>query len=531
MRSALLVAALAMMVCGFTGCSITGTPGGNGSCDGLTAGGCDSFAGGCDGRLIVSRRCGGSCQDCAGGRFFGRLPCRTIASPGLCGIGTKLGWNGIGCSSCGGGAIHHSDGYHETCRDACGGRFIGGLGFGCGGLLGSRGGLRAGLRLGCGCNGDACDGSCDSDCDTTVPCSTAANCDDCGVTGCDGCAPAPGGLLGWNRNGNACDDGACDDACDGCGPAPGGLLGLNRNGNVCDNGACDDACDDACDGCGPAPGGLLGLNRNCDTCDGGACDGGACDGGRLLDKIRGCNTCSNSACDGCDGVSHSIGDSVACDNMPVVRVTQRNGCGTCGNAGCNGGCGNGIMARVAQRVNGCGRCGQSGCNGRCGNQGYAGNGRMMGNGMMGNGNGMMARGNNCNNCGRSGCNGRCGSGTLFGGLANLFNGPACAGCGKAGCGGRCGLLGGAGRMGGRPLGCGQGGCGIGGRLCGNCRVLQGGLGSMIGNPYGNTPHTPAVNPYAGGAAAGGPAAAYSYPYYTTRGPRDFLMCNPPSIGN
>ena len=104
MRSALLVAALAMMVCGFTGCSITGTPGGNGSCDGLTAGGCDSFAGGCDGRLIVSRRCGGSCQDCAGGRFFGRLPCRTIASPGLCGIGTKLGWNGIGCSSCGGGA-------------------------------------------------------------------------------------------------------------------------------------------------------------------------------------------------------------------------------------------------------------------------------------------------------------------------------------------------------------------------------------------------------------------------------------------
>jgi hypothetical protein len=30
--------------------------------------------------------------------------------------------------------------------------------------------------------------------------------------------------------------------------------------------------------------------------------------------------------------------------------------------------------------------------------------------------------------------------------------------------------------------------------------------------------------------AGPPTAAYSYPYYTTRAPRDFLMSNPPSIG-
>ena len=30
----------------------------------------------------------------------------------------------------------------------------------------------------------------------------------------------------------------------------------------------------------------------------------------------------------------------------------------------------------------------------------------------------------------------------------------------------------------------------------------------------------------------GPAtAAYAYPYYTVRGPRDFFMKNPPSIGN
>jgi hypothetical protein len=52
---------------------------------------------------------------------------------------------------------------------------------------------------------------------------------------------------------------------------------------------------------------------------------------------------------------------------------------------------------------------------------------------------------------------------------------------------------------------------------------------MMGNPYGNYPHTPAVDPYAGGLQPGG-TAAYAYPYYTTRGPRDFLMCQPPSIG-
>lgn len=30
--------------------------------------------------------------------------------------------------------------------------------------------------------------------------------------------------------------------------------------------------------------------------------------------------------------------------------------------------------------------------------------------------------------------------------------------------------------------------------------------------------------------AGGPAGQYAYPYYTLRGPRDFLVNNPPSIG-
>ncbi len=64
-------------------------------------------------------------------------------------------------------------------------------------------------------------------------------------------------------------------------------------------------------------------------------------------------------------------------------------------------------------------------------------------------------------------------------------------------------------------GCGRGGCGIGGRLCGQCQ-----------NPYGGTkPHTPDFQ-----GPHGNPSPQYAYPYYTTRGPRDFLMKNPPTIG-
>ncbi|HBE68991.1 MAG TPA: hypothetical protein DDW52_12655 [Planctomycetaceae bacterium] len=33
-----------------------------------------------------------------------------------------------------------------------------------------------------------------------------------------------------------------------------------------------------------------------------------------------------------------------------------------------------------------------------------------------------------------------------------------------------------------------------------------------------------------GGAGGGQVAQVAYPYYTTRGPRDFLLDNPPTIG-
>lgn len=37
-------------------------------------------------------------------------------------------------------------------------------------------------------------------------------------------------------------------------------------------------------------------------------------------------------------------------------------------------------------------------------------------------------------------------------------------------------------------------------------------------------------PAGSGGVGGAPAAQVAYPYYTTRGPRDFLLDNPPTIG-
>ncbi|CAN0370630.1 unnamed protein product, partial [Ectocarpus sp. 4 AP-2014] len=95
-----------------------------------------------------------------------------------------------------------------------------------------------------------------------------------------------------------------------------------------------------------------------------------------------------------------------------------------------------------------------------------------------------------------------------------------AGCGDA-CGDMCGDSCGS--------GCGmfnQGGCGAcGGAGCNNC--LQGGLSKLLDCNGCNS----------GGCGDGNynfnqgpPVGQVAYPYYTTRGPRDFLMCNPPSIG-
>lgn len=75
----------------------------------------------------------------------------------------------------------------------------------------------------------------------------------------------------------------------------------------------------------------------------------------------------------------------------------------------------------------------------------------------------------------------------------------------------------------------HGGCG------GSCGGL---LGAMTGGPIargvhagphpaglGHRHHAPEIGP------PGPPTGTYAYPYYTLRGPRDFLASNPPSIGN
>jgi hypothetical protein len=75
-------------------------------------------------------------------------------------------------------------------------------------------------------------------------------------------------------------------------------------------------------------------------------------------------------------------------------------------------------------------------------------------------------------------------------------------------------------------GCGKRGCGLGGKGCSACSKIAAAAGAV--HPYGGAiPHT---NPAVGQQPQSGIAPQYAYPYYTTRGPRDFLVDNPPSIG-
>jgi hypothetical protein len=68
-------------------------------------------------------------------------------------------------------------------------------------------------------------------------------------------------------------------------------------------------------------------------------------------------------------------------------------------------------------------------------------------------------------------------------------------------------------------GCGPGGCGIAHGGCKGGCCSNHGLVAMPGTRNG------------AGMGPGGPTSAQvTYPYYTNRGPRDFLAKNPPSIG-
>lgn len=70
---------------------------------------------------------------------------------------------------------------------------------------------------------------------------------------------------------------------------------------------------------------------------------------------------------------------------------------------------------------------------------------------------------------------------------------------------------------------------------GGQRALHGGgLGSGLAGTAGAVigTHTQFDNaqPAGAGEAHGDPTAQIAYPYYTTRGPRDFFLDNPPTIG-
>ena len=237
----------------------------------------------------------------------------------------------------------------------------------------------------------------------------------------------------------------------------------------------------------------------------------------------GCDSCSSATsfsmgdggCNSCgSATSFSMGDGGcnSCGSAPVVSMG-----GNASIAGISGDCGCGDSA--------CGGVVSSGapCDG--GSSGRA---------------GLFGKKNR--GCGDSACGGvvssevPCDGGST--GRAGLFSKKSC-GCKLGGCKlgdcklcklggcklGKCKLGGLFAKKGGEVVegGCGNPGCGVGGRPCGGCLSK---LAAAHQHPYGGAiPHT------AQGPGAGtGTAPQYAYPYYTTRGPRDFLMKNPPSIG-
>ena len=122
----------------------------------------------------------------------------------------------------------------------------------------------------------------------------------------------------------------------------------------------------------------------------------------------------------------------------------------------------------------------------------------------------------CNDCASGGsCSGGCDVGcddTCCG-----EGGCADGCCGDGGCsvgGGRMGNIGS--RLGGGCSACGGNGCGL-------CQRMVGKVASGFCPHGGGYPANYNYNPSP-------PSGQVAYPYYTVRGPRDFLRNNPPSIG-
>jgi hypothetical protein len=91
-----------------------------------------------------------------------------------------------------------------------------------------------------------------------------------------------------------------------------------------------------------------------------------------------------------------------------------------------------------------------------------------------------------------------------------------------------------GLFGSADAGCNSGACAVGdaGDLMGGAGLAGGGASQGGPLAHGGYHHQgPQSHEGPGPGPAAGPASpTYGYPYYTTRGPRDFLNPNPPSIG-
>jgi hypothetical protein len=123
----------------------------------------------------------------------------------------------------------------------------------------------------------------------------------------------------------------------------------------------------------------------------------------------------------------------------------------------------------------------------------------------------------CSSCG-------CPAGASCGHINNAYCGTGCNECGGSGCeAGKMERL--AGLFGLKdsaacPTGCQPGRLGWQqGGLDYSSYLHPGPMGQTAGHQLQNRPYQP-----------GPPTSQVAYPYYTHRGPRDFLMSNPPTIG-
>jgi hypothetical protein len=134
----------------------------------------------------------------------------------------------------------------------------------------------------------------------------------------------------------------------------------------------------------------------------------------------------------------------------------------------------------------------------------------------------------CNECASGNCQtGGCGKG-LLGKMCNGGGGCQDGSCGGSGIG-HGHVRGALGRVAGLCGACGNSNC-RGGCVAGPLGWQQGGLDYSSHLQPGLLGHDAPANLNSRPFTPGPPTGQVGYPYYTHRGPRDFLMANPPSIG-